>query len=117
MGKRRHARGEKRGRRRGCGGGGGSGGGSGGGGGGAAAVAAIAGGESPEVRVEIGLIIPSSLACTDRSRSEYLGTYLSTYHGNIHYLATIWRKVTMFLANRFHIYKFATIWCTSKRCI
>ena len=28
------------------------------------------------------LIIPSSLACSNRSRSENLGTYLSTYYGN-----------------------------------
>ena len=35
----------------------------------------------------MSLIIPSSLACSDRSRSEYLGTYLSTYYGNNERLA------------------------------
>jgi hypothetical protein len=55
-------------------------------------VAAIAGGESAEVRVEIG--VPRTL----------LGDYLA-------------QSRAMFLANRFHVYKLATIWRTSKRCV
>jgi hypothetical protein len=99
VGKRCQERGQKRGRRRGCGGGGGSSGGSGGGVAAAAgaavagavvvAVAAIASGERPEVRVEIG--VPRTL----------VGDYLAQIRA-------------MFLGNRFHVYKLATIWCTSK---
>ncbi len=58
---------------------------------GAAAVGAMAGGERPEVRVEIG--VPRTL----------LGNYLA-------------QSRAMFIANRFHVYKLATIWRTSKRC-
>ncbi len=55
----------------------------------AAAVAAIAGGEKPEVKVEIR--VPRRL----------IGGYLAQSRG-------------MFLANRFQVYKLATIWHTSK---
>ncbi len=59
----------------------------------AGAVAAIAGGERPEVRVEM-IRVPRRL----------LGDYLA-------------QSRAMFLANRFHVYKLATIWRTSKRCV
>ncbi len=59
----------------------------------AAAVAAIAGEERPEVRVEM-IRVPHRL----------LGDYLA-------------QSRAMFLANRFHVYKLATIWRTSKQCI
>jgi hypothetical protein len=52
----------------------------------------MASGERPEVRVEIG--VPRTL----------LGDYLA-------------QSRAMFLANRFHVYKLATIWRTSKRCV
>ncbi len=55
----------------------------------AAPVEAIAGGERPEVRVEIG--VPCTL----------LGEFLA-------------QSRAMFLANRFHVYKLATIWRTCK---
>ena len=58
----------------------------------AVAVATMAGGERPEGRVEIG--VPRTL----------LGDYLA-------------QSRAMFLANRFHVYKLATIWCTSKQWV
>jgi hypothetical protein len=36
------------------------------------------------------LIIPTSLACSNRSRSEYLGTYLSSYYGNTPPQSYVW---------------------------